>query len=513
MLSLYSIKFAYQLITRMDPSEVRYFKRFSGFHGGDKFYMELFDRLQQLRRRRTPPKQVRPLLQREDPKLEQLVKHLNERLLEALTFYYETNSPEHRLNKSLRRAELLMYKGLIPLLPKVLFKIYQQSLHEEKFAQALQALDLLKQLWGMNLIRGRGLRAEDLFRHTERTLSYLNYAHKAWYIAALYAEIILEEGETQPRERLLVIDQVASRIGLQPPEPSDPLTLHFFYDTGQALRARLDGDNQRYVELTRLLVYKMEQKPKKLRFLQSRYLLALSNLLAGLTEQQAYEEAWKVLEKVQKISPASRYLALQKERLLIFNELNLSFVQGRWDAIAARYEEFVERLDRTYLRSSPSYAIHSYYLLAFNLLAASKLSETFQVLDRVEQGATELKRRDLLLAAFIVRLLAAVQTQEEKVLRRSLHQVYRRLRRMRPMGQLEKTFVEYLQRVLRGIYPTQEAALDAFAQYLQQARKSGEHTLQRFWEVFFPTEWLEKKLTDYRLHVQARTTPSERSGQ
>ncbi|MCX7606013.1 MAG: hypothetical protein N2170_01945 [Bacteroidia bacterium] len=507
MLSLYSLKFAYQLISRMDPSEVRYFKRFSGFHGGEKFYMELFDRLQQLRRRRISPKQVRPILQQEEPKLEQLVKHLNERLLEALTFYYETNSPEHRLAKSLRRAELLQYKGLLPLLPKILLQLYQQALQEEKLSLALQAIDMLKQLWGMNLIRGRGLKAEDLFRYTERVLSYLNYAHKAWYAAALYAEIILEEGESQPKEKLLVIDQFVSRLGLQPPEPSDPLTLHFYYDTGQALRARLYGDNEKYLELTHLLVYKMEQKPKKLKFLQAKYLLALNNLLAGLTEKRAYQEAWSIIEKVKKINPASRYLALQKERLLIFNELNLSFMEGKSDAIAARYPEYLDRLEKTYLRSSPTYAMNSYYLLAFNLYAAQKTEETLHVLGKVEQGAIEIKRKDLLLAALIIRLLTAVQSQRPALIRQTLWYSYRKVLRLRPTTPMEKAFVEYLRRALRGEFPTVETALDAFANYIQRARQEGDLAVKRFWEVFFPTEWLEKKLQAYRVHGSHLETP------
>ncbi|MCS7189199.1 MAG: hypothetical protein RMJ66_05415 [Bacteroidia bacterium] len=507
MLSLYSLKFAYQLISRMDSSEMRYFKRFSGFHAGEKFYMNLFERLHQLHRQRVAPKQVRSLIRESDAHLPQLVRHLNERLLEALTFYYETNSSEHTLAKSLRRAELLQYKGFISLLPKLLIKVYQQALHEERFALALQAVDMLRQMWGMNLIRGKGYKAEDLFRYTERVLSYLNYIHKAWYAAALYAEIILEEGEPQPRERLLVIDQFVSRLALQPPEPSDPLTLHFYYDTGQAIRARLYGDYEKYLELTRLLVYKMEQKPRKLRFLQARYLIALSNLLSGLTEKRAYAEAWGVLEKVRQINPASRYLALQKERLLLFHELNLSFMEGRSDAIAARYPEFLQRLENTYLRSSPAYAVNSYYLLAFNLYAAQKVEPALQVLAKVEQGAMEMKRRDLLIAGLILRLLVSVQSGNSKLLRAALWYAYRRIKRLRSTSAVEKIFIEFVQNALRGEYPTVEKALDAFHQALQKARETGDLALKRFWEVFFPTEWLEKKLEDYRAYVGKAKSP------
>lgn len=513
MLNLYSLKFAYQLISRMDPSEVRYFKRFSGFHAGDKIYMELFDQLRHFLRQRIPSKEVRRRLQKDEPKLEQLVKHLNERLLEALTFYYESNSPEHQLSKSLRRAELLQYKGLLPQLPKILLSLYQRAIQEEKFPLALQAVDMLKQLWGMNLIRGKGLKAEDLYRYTERTLHYLSYAHKAWYAAALYAELILEEGETHPRKRLLVIDQYVSRLDLKAPEPSDPVSLHFFYDTGQALRARLYGDQERYLELTRLLVYKMEQKPKKLRFLQSRYLLALNNLLAGLTEKGLYAEAWEVIEKLRRLTPTSRYLALQKERLLVFNELSLSFAAGRSDAVAARYEEYIERLEKTYLHASPGYAISSYYLLAFNLHAAQKPEATLRVLSKVEQGAKELKRRDLLLAALVLRLLTALQTREAAQLRSALWHSYRQLQALRARSPLEKNFLSYLQKALQGGFPTTEAALDAFAQYLQAARTGEDLALRRFWEVYFPTEWLEKKLSDYRQYALSlgATTDSGRS--
>ncbi|MCX8112395.1 MAG: hypothetical protein N3E49_04255 [Bacteroidia bacterium] len=503
MLNLYSIKFAYQLISRMAPPEMRYFKRFSGFHSGDKIYIELFDRLRDQRRKGISLKKVRSLLKKEEPRMETLVKHLNERLLEALTFYYETNSAEHRLAKSLRRAELLLYKGMISILPRILLRIYHQALQEEKFNLAYQAVDMLKQLWGMNLIRGRHVRAEDLFRYTERVLGYMNYLHKAWYAAALYAEVIIEEGESHPHEKVMVIDQYVSRLGLEPPEPSDPLTLHFLYDTGQAIRYRLYGDHDKYLQLTRLLVYKLEQKPKKLQYLQSRYLLALNNLLAGLTERGEYAEAREVLEKFRKIHPSSRYMALQKERLLLFNELNLAFVEGKSDLIAAAYESYVKRLEKTYLRMSPGYGVHSYYLLAFNLYAAGRVYETLEILRRVEEGALELKRKDLLIAALVVRLLAAVQSGDKNLLQYSFRRAYRQIRRSRATTPVEKLFLEYLQRALRGEFPTMEAGLDAFARYVKQLRESKEPALQRFWEVFFPTDWIEKKVQQYRAYLQA----------
>lgn len=504
MLNLYSIKFAYQLISRMEPSEMRYFKRFSGFHGGDKIYMELFDKLKLLRRKGTPLKKVRSLLKKDEPRMETLVKHLNERLLEALTFYYETNSTEHRLAKSLRRAELLLYKGMVTILPRVLLRIYNQALQEEKFSYAYQAVEMLKQLWGMNLIRGRGVRAEDLFRYTEKVLNYIEYAHKAWYAAALYAEIILEEGEAHPHEKLMVIDQYVTRLGLQPPDPSDPLTLHFLYDTGQAIRARLYGDHEKYLQLTRLLIYKLEQKPKKLQYLQARYMLALNNLLAGLTEARRYEEARAILERFRRIQPASRYLALQKERLLLFNELNLAFVEGRSNAIAESYTQYIERLEKTYMRSSPVYGLHSYYLLAFNLYAAGKTNETLEVLSRVEEGALELRRKDLLIAALTVRLLTALQSEDKGLLRRGFWHTYRVLRRSRSHTPVEKLFMEYLQKVLRGEFSTREAGLDAFAGYVQKLRESGEPALSRFWEVFFPAEWMDRKIAEYRAYLQSR---------
>lgn len=506
MLNLYSIKFAYQLISRMDPPEMRYFKRFSGFHGGDKIYMELFDRLRAQRRKGIPLKKVRSQLKKEEPKLETLVKHLNERLLEALTFYYESNSPEHRLAKSLRRVEFLLYKGMLATLPRMLLRIYNQALQEEKFAYAYQAIEMLKQLWGMNLIRGRGVRAEDLFRYTERVLNYMERTHKLWYAAALYAEVIIEEGESQPREKLMLIDQYVEQLGIRAPEPSDPLTLHFLYDTGQAIRARLYGDHEKYLQLTRLLIYKLEQKPKKLQYLQSRYLLALNNLLAGLTERGAYTEARSVLEKLRKLNPTSRYMALQKERLLIFNELNLAFVEGDSERIAAAYPDYLHRLEKTYLRSSPAYGINSYYLLAFNLYAAGRVHETFEILSRVEEGALEMRRKDLLIAALIVRLLTAAQSGDPVLLRRAFRHAYRQMRRSRTATPVEKIFMEYLQRALRGEFSTVEAGLDAFAGYVKKIRESGEAALQRFWEVFFPMDWMEKKIAQYRAHLQAGET-------
>jgi hypothetical protein len=99
MLNLYSLQFTYQLIGRMDTAERRYFRRFSNFHSGDKYYLELFDKLLTYRKEGLPPKAIRQRLLQESPKLDTLTRHLNERLLEALTFYYQTNSPDHELLK------------------------------------------------------------------------------------------------------------------------------------------------------------------------------------------------------------------------------------------------------------------------------------------------------------------------------------------------------------------------------------------------------------------------------
>jgi hypothetical protein len=43
-------------------------------------------------------------------------------------------------------------------------RLFQRAVFEEKYDKALYVMDLLKQLWGMNLIRGKGFSAEVLFR-------------------------------------------------------------------------------------------------------------------------------------------------------------------------------------------------------------------------------------------------------------------------------------------------------------------------------------------------------------
>lgn len=501
MLNLYSLQFTYQLIGRMDTAERRYFRRFSNFHSGDKYYLELFDKLLTYRKEGLPPKAIRQRLLQESPKLDTLTRHLNERLLEALTFYYQTNSPDHELPKNIHRIELLLYKGFISILPKQLMRLFQRAVFEEKYDKALYVMDLLKQLWGMNLIRGKGFSAEVLFRQTKKLLDDVQKIHNAWYAAAMYAEVILEEGESVPPERIAVIDQYVERMGLSVPDSSDPLTLHFMYDTAQALRARLGGQNQKYLEITRLLVYKMEQHPKKLPFLQNRYLLALNNYLSGLLETGSYTEAEKILDKLRSIRPSSRLTALQRERLLIFHELNLAFVQGQGDKVAAQYEVYLDRLERTYLRTSPAYALQSYYLLAMNLYSIQDVERTWAVLGRVEQGAVEMRRKDLLLAALVIRLLAAYEKGERGVLRRALFHGYRVLRPLRgTRTPVEKVLLTFITEALRGKYATREAALDAFYAYLTRVVPQSELPIRRFWQVYFPLDWLEKKLSGHLGH-------------
>ncbi len=495
MLNLHSLRFTYQLISRMDVPERRYFRRFSNFHSGDKYYLELFDKLIELRRRRVAPRAVRQILLRESPKLDTLTRHLNERLLEALTFYYETNSPDHALAKAMRRAEFLQYKGFLSALPKLLLRLYQRAVFEEKFDLALHTLGLLKQIWGMNLVRGKGLTAETLHKYTQRILDILSDLERTWYGAALYVELILEEGESLSPERIAIVDQQVERLGIKAPDLDAPLTLHFVYDTGQALRARLRGDMDRFLELTRLLVYKMERYPKKLPYLQGRYILSLNNYLSGLTESRAYEEATRVLEKLRDLRPSSRLLALQRERLLVFHELNLAFAMGQPERVASDYKAYLERLERTYLRTTPAYALQSYYLLAFNLYAADHTAETLSVLDRVEQGAFEIRRKDLLLAALVIRLLAAYSTRDRHLLRQALIHVYRTLRRLKgARGPLEKVFFQFASQALSGEFATEEAALDVFYQHLAQLDQQKELPIRRFWQIYFPIEWLQAKL-------------------
>ncbi len=504
MLNLYSLRFSYQLIGRMDTAERRYFRRFSNFHSGDKYYLELFDKLIAYRKQGLPPKAIRQRLMQESPKLDTLTRHLNERLLEALTFFYQTNSPDHELSKNIQRTELLLYKGFLSMLPKHLMRLYQRALFEEKYDKALYVTDLLKQLWGMNLIRGKGISAESLFRYTNRVLEDMQKIHKAWYAAAMYAELILEEGESVPSERIAIIDQYVERMGLVPPEPAAPLTLHFFYDTAQALRARLAGQNQKYLEITRLLVYKMEQQPKKLPFLQNRYLLALNNYLSGLLEAGDYAEAEKILVKLRSLRPSSRLIALQRERLLIFHELNLAFIQGQSDKVAAQYDLYLDRLERTYLRTSPAYALQSYYLLALNLYNVQDVERTWAVLNRVEQGAIEMRRKDLLLAALVIRLLAAYERGDKASLRQALFHGYRVLSRLRgTRTPIEKALLTFIVKSLKGEYPTREAALDAFYAYLTQVVPQSELPIRRFWQVYFPLDWLEKKLRGHLAHGEA----------
>jgi len=495
MLNLYSLQLTYQLISRMDTAERRYFRRFSNFHSGDKYYLDLFDKLLAYRKQGLPPKAIRQRLLKESPKLDTLTRHLNERLLEALTIFYQTNSPDHELSKNIQRTEFLLYKGFVSILPKYLMRLYQRALFEEKYDKALYVTDLLKQLWGMNIVRGKGISSESLFRYTNKVLEDLNNIHRAWYAAAMYAEVIMEEGESIPMERVAVIDQYVERMGLTPPEPTAPLTLHFFYDTGQALRARLLGQNEKFLEIARLLVYKMEQSPKKLPFLQNRYILALNNYLSGLTEMGNYPEAEKVLEKLRSIRPSSRLVGLQRERLLIFHELNLAFIQGQSEKIAAQFDIYMDRLERTYLRTSPAYALQSYYLLALNLYNIHEIQRTWSVLDRVEQGAIEIRRKDLLLAAMVIRLLSAYEKGEVSWLRRALFRVYRVLSRARgSRSAIEKALLNFTMQALKSAFPTREAALDSFYTYLTKVVPQTEVPIRRFWQVYFPLDWLEKKL-------------------
>lgn len=501
MLNLYSLQLTYQLIGRMDTAERRYFRRFSNFHSGDKYYLELFDKLVAYRKQGLPPKAIRQRLIRESPKLDTLTRHLNERLLEALTFFYQTNSPDHELSKNIQRTEFLLYKGFVSILPKYLMRLYHRAVFEEKYDKALYVTDLIKQLWGMNIIRGKGISSESLFRYTNRILEDIHNIHRAWYAAAMYAEIIMEEGESFAVERVAVVDQYVERLGLKPPGPTDPLSLHFFYDTAQALRARLTGQNEKFLEITRLLLYKMEQQPKKLSFLQNRYILALNNYLSGLTEMGNYEEAEKILEKFRSIRPSSRLIGLQRERLLIFHELNLAFIQGQSEKIATQYDIYIDRLERTYLRTSPAYALQSYYLLALNLYNLQDIGRTWSVLDRVEQGAIEIRRRDLLLAALVIRLLAAYEKEYPSSLKQALFHVYRTLSRLRgTRGPVEKMLLHFTVQALRGVYPTREAALDAFYNYLTQVVPQSELPIRRFWQVYFPIDWLEKKLRGHLGH-------------
>jgi hypothetical protein len=51
-----------------------------------------------------------------------------------------------------------------------------------------------------------------------------------------------------------------------------------------------------------------------------------------------------------------------------------------------KYDLYLDRLERTYLRTSPAYALQSYYLLALNLYNVQDVERTWSVLNRVEQG-------------------------------------------------------------------------------------------------------------------------------
>jgi hypothetical protein len=65
---------------------------------------------------------------------------------------------------------------------------------------------------------------------------------------------------------------------------------------------------------------------------------------------------------------------------------------------------------------------------------------------------------------------------------------------------VEKVLLTFITEALRGKYATREAALDAFYAYLTRVVPQSELPIRRFWQVYFPLDWLEKKLSGHLGH-------------
>jgi hypothetical protein len=104
----------------------------------------------------------------------------------------------------------------------------------------------------------------------------------------------------------------------------------------------------------------------------------------------------------------------------------------------------------------------------------------------------------------VIRLLAAYERGDKASLRRALFHGYRVLSRLRgSRTPIEKALLTFIVKSLKGDYPTRESALDAFYAYLTRVVPQSELPIRRFWQVFFPLDWLEKKLRGHLAHGEA----------
>lgn len=493
MLNIYSLKFSYQFIHRMGRSERRYFKRMSKFHGGRKIYMELFDQLSHLSRQNTPRDKALKIIREKYKRVDLAVKHLNERLLETLLTYYESNSPDHKVQKALRRAEMLLYKGFMRPMPRLLLKIYKRAHQEEKFTLALQAIQLLKQLWGLNVISPTQVSPKELFEQENLTLKYLDYESRAWYAAALYVERLLEEGELLSPYASKLIEQRIAHLNLLPPMPDDPISLHFLYDTYQAIKAYTEGRKEDFLKHMEFLAYKFDQAPAKKRYLQGRYMITLNNLIAAYIANSNYQAAWETVNRLRKLRPTSRLLRFQKMRFLIFSELNAALLAEKSEYITKDIDTFLKKIQKTYLHAAPAYASMSQYLLALHATKEKLYEKAYDILNNILQTPSKVISRNIRTASYILSLMVTYQMRDFKRLTKVMQNFYRHLHHLKNLNPTEEIMKKWLYEVLKGEFSTPKSAIEKYKTYQNHLlyKKPEE---KRFWETFFPTLDLYKML-------------------
>ncbi|MGQ9863895.1 MAG: hypothetical protein ACUVRD_05385 [Bacteroidia bacterium] len=494
MLNIYSLKFSYQFIHRMSRSERRYFKRLSKFHGGKKIYMELFDQLSRLSRQNTPRDRALKIIRKKHKRVDLAVKHLNERLLETILIYYESNSPDHKVQKSLRRAEMLLYKGFIRPMPRLLLKIHRRARQEEKFTLALQALHLLKQLWGLNVVSSTQLSPKELFEQERLILKYLDYESRAWYAAALYVEKLLEEGELLSPHAGQLIEQRIAHLNLLPPMPDDPISLHFLYDTYQAVKAYAEGRKEDFLKQTEFLAYKFDQAPDKKRYLQGRYMITLNNLIAAYITNANYQAAWETVNRLRNLRPTSRLLRFQKMRFLIFSELNTALLAEKSDYITEDIDTFLQKIQKTYLHTAPAYAFMSQYLLTLHATKEKLYEKAYAILKNILQAPSKAISQNLRTASYILALMITYQMRNFQQLTKVMQNFYRYLHRLKNLNPTEEIMKKWLYEVLKGEFSTPTSAIEKYKTYQNHLlyKKPDE---KRFWETFFPTLDPYKMLT------------------
>lgn len=371
------------LVGSLAKAEKRYFRLFSELQGGDKKYLELFDRIEEKLAGCTKEKDL------ECADISVTKNYLGKLILKSLKGYNEGKTKRSELLHLLLEIEILFQKELYDLCMDKIKKAKKIALTYESFHLLLEILGWEKRLFNAIHANSAQVKIKEAMTLEKCALEKLNNLDQ--YNRLLY-EILEQDFSDSDIMRGFLSHQLLQ--GENKAKSFQALTVH--YHLLYILHIVTNNSNEGRKALG-ALIQLMEASPYRIEENPSSYVTALNNLMGIMLYNKEQEQAIEILKKIRNI-PDQYQLKQKQYTLKIFVktynvELELYRDMKDWEKACTLMNEIQTFLDKHIIPLN--YRLSFYYQFAYIYFQRKEYAQALSIINRIINGNFGAERMDL----------------------------------------------------------------------------------------------------------------------